>query len=291
MRYRVTRRQKAFIDAKCDEVLFGGAAGGGKSFGQLIDAMLFALRYGGSRQLILRRTLGELDRTLVSGALALYPQRLYSYNVSHHIGRFINGSVIEFGYCDSRADALRYQSAEYDVIRFDELTHFSEEVYTYLISRVRGANDFPKQVKSTTNPGGIGHEWVKRRFVDIGESEREYETEAGTRIFLRAGVSDNFFLMKKDKDYIKRLKNLSESDRRALLEGEWNISEGRYFDEWSAERHVVKAFTVPREWRRFFTMDYGLDMLAGYFVALDGTGKAYVYKEIYESNLMIKNLS
>ncbi len=238
MTYKITRRQKAFIDAKSNEVLFGGAAGGGKSFGQLMDAMLFALRYAGSRQLILRRTLVELERTLVFGALALYPKSLYSYSFSRHIGTFANGSTVEFGYCDSRADALHYQSAEYDVIRFDELTHFTEEIYTYLISRVRGANGFPKQVKSTTNPGGVGHEWVKRRFIDAGESEKEIKTPTGTRIFLKANVRDNFFLMKHDPNYVKRLENLSEKDRLALLEGEWNIEEGRYFSEWSEKLHV-----------------------------------------------------
>lgn len=291
MTYKITRRQKAFIDAKSDEVLFGGAAGGGKSFGQLIDAMLFALRYAGSRQLILRRTFVELDRTLVFGALALYPKALYSYCLSRRVGTFTNGSTIEFGYCDSKADALRYQSAEYDVIRFDELTHFTEEIYTYLISRVRGANSFPKQVKSTTNPGGLGHEWVKKRFIDAGESEKEFATPTGTRIFLKAGIRDNYFLMKSDPHYLKRLENLCESDRRALLEGEWNIESGRYFSEWSERLHVTASFEIPTTWRRFFVMDYGLDMLAGFFIALDETNRAYVYKEIYESGLIISEVA
>ena len=138
------------------ETLFGGAAGGGKSHGQLLDALRFAVVYPGSRQLMLRRTMPELERSLVPAAMRLYPQSVASYKVSEHRWDFINGSTLEFGYCDAESDVTKYQSAEYDVIRFDELTHFTESQFTYLISRIRGANPYPKQVKSTTNPGGIG---------------------------------------------------------------------------------------------------------------------------------------
>ena len=148
------------------ETLFGGAAGGGKSHGQLLDALRFAVVYPGSRQLMLRRTMPELERSLVPAAMRLYPQSVASYKVSEHRWDFINGSTLEFGYCDAESDVTKYQSAEYDVIRFDELTHFTESQFTYLISRIRGANPYPKQVKSTTNPGGIGHQWVKSRYID-----------------------------------------------------------------------------------------------------------------------------
>ena len=163
MKLKLTKKQKAFIDTHESEVLFGGAAGGGKSYGQVADALLFALKYPRSKQLILRRTFAELDKSLIRLALSLYPKEIYSFNQSSHTGRFVNGSIIDFGYCAGELDVYQYQSAEYDVIRFDELTHFTESQYIYLISRVRGANDYPKQVKSTTKPGGIGHGWVKAR--------------------------------------------------------------------------------------------------------------------------------
>ena len=166
MNLSVTRKQKAFIDATPSEVLFGGAAGGGKSYGQVVDALLFAIKYPKSKQLILRRTFSELEKSLIRLSLSLYPKEIYSFNQSSHTGRFLNGSIIDFGYCAAEFDVYQYQSAEYDVIRFDELTHFTESQYIYLISRVRGANDFPKQIKSSTNPGGVGHGWVKARFVD-----------------------------------------------------------------------------------------------------------------------------
>lgn len=108
---KVTPKQLEFIEAAEDEVLFGGAAGGGKSMGQMIDALLYAMKYKGSRQLILRRTLPELQKTLVRYASELYPREIYSFNQSTHTGRFANGSVIEFGYCDCENDVHRYQSA------------------------------------------------------------------------------------------------------------------------------------------------------------------------------------
>ena len=283
MEIEITKRQSEFIRASAGEVLFGGAAGGGKSYGQLVDALIFALRYRGSKQLILRRTLPELEKSLVRAALALYPKEIFTYKSARHEGVFTNGSVIDFGYCDAENDVYRYQSAEYDVIRFDELTHFTEQMYVYLISRVRGANSFPKQIKSSTNPGGIGHSWVKARFIDIGRPNVEHLG----RIFIPSKVSDNSFLMKADPGYVKRLSKLSRKDREALLFGNWDIFDGQYFTEWRRDIHVVEPFVIPDGWRRYFVMDYGLDMLAGYWIAVDMYGRAYVYKEIYESGLII----
>ncbi|MEG0751211.1 MAG: phage terminase large subunit [Oscillospiraceae bacterium] len=287
MKLELTGRQLDFIEATSFEVLFGGAAGGGKSFGQVADALVFALKYSSSRQLVLRRTRPELERTLVRTALLIYPRELFDYAKTEHEMRFINGSVVEFGYCDSETDVYRYQSAEYDVIRFDELTHFTEFMYLYLISRIRGANGYPKQLKSTTNPGGVGHDWVRTRFIDIGPHDMEHSTDTGTRVFIPSRVSDNIFLAKSDPGYERRLRNLPDSERRALLDGDWNLLEGRYFDEWRSEVHVVRPFPLSDECRRYFTMDYGLDKLAGYWIALYSDGRAFVYRELYESGQII----
>lgn len=287
MDLRISRRQKEFINADADEVLFGGAAGGGKSYGQLIDALLFALKYPKSKQLILRRTFPELEKSLIRVSLELYPREVYTYNASKHTGVFRNGSMIDFSYCAAENDVYRYQSAEYDVIRFDELTHFTEDMYIYLISRVRGANGFPKMVKSSTNPGGVGHAWVKARFIDVGTPDTVHHCDAGTRIFIPSKVQDNKFLIESDPGYLDRLKNLSEKDQKALLYGDWDIFEGQYFTEWDRAQHVIAPFEIPSSWRRYFTMDYGLDMLAGYWIALDDAGNAYVYREIYRSGLII----
>jgi len=267
-------------------VLFGGAAGGGKSYAQLIDAFLYAMKYAGSKQLILRRTLPELEKSLIRVSLGLFDKEIYRYNSAKHTGSFVNGSIIDFGYCDRENDVYKYQSAEYDVIRFDELTHFTEDMYIYLMSRIRGVNDFPKQIKSSTNPGGVGHSWVKQRFIDVCASGI-YSDKNGTRQFIPAKVSDNSFLMKNDKGYINRLNRLGEKDKKALLYGDWDIFYGQYFSEFRRSIHVVKPFSIPNHWKRYFTMDYGLDMFAGYFIAVDTYGRAYVYREIYKPNLII----
>ncbi|MBQ8584265.1 MAG: phage terminase large subunit [Clostridia bacterium] len=284
----VTKKQKEFIDSEESEVLFGGAAGGGKSFGQVTDALLFALKYPASKQLILRRTFAELDKSLIRTALELYPRELYSFNSSQHTGRFKNGSVIDFGYCREENDVYQYQSAEYDVIRFDELTHFTENQYVYLMSRIRGTNSFPKQVKSTTNPGGIGHSWVKARFIDPAPpSTRFYSSGGLSRIFLPSRLSDNRFLMEGDPDYGKRLLLLPERERKALLYGDWNIFEGQYFSEFDISRHVVLPYEIPSHWRRYRTIDYGLDRLACLWIAVSPEGRAVVYRELCASDLPI----
>lgn len=236
---------------------------------------------------MLRRTMPELERSLVPASLRLYPQRIASYKVGEHQWRFQNGSVLEFGFCDAESDVTRYQSAEYDVLRFDELTHFTESQFTYLISRVRGANGYPKQVKSTTNPGGVGHHWVKARYIDPMPPGTVAEFDGGSRLFLPACLADNPFLRRADPDYEKRLRLLSIHDRRALLDGVWELDEGRYFTEWSPALHVVPPHPIPRGWRRCLTIDYGLDMLAALWIAQSPDGRSLVYRELYEPNLII----
>ena len=284
----LTRKQKTFIDATEGEVLFGGAAGGGKSYGQTVDALLFALRYPGSKQLILRRTFAELDKSLIRCALSLYPREIFTFNSSSHTGKFKNGSCIDFGYCAGENDVYQYQSAEYDVIRFDELTHFTEGQYLYLISRVRGANSYPKQIKSSTNPGGVGHAWVKARFVDGAAANTRFLGEGGmSRIFIPSLLDDNLFLMKSDPEYKRRLLNLPERERKALLLGDWNIFDGQYFSEFSTAKHVVEPFEIPRDWRKYRSIDYGLDRLAVLWLAIAPSGDVYLYREYCESNLPI----
>ena len=293
--WRVTEKQMRFLDAdSVTEVLFGGAAGGGKSHVQLMDAFLYACKYKGSKQLILRRTYPELEMSLIQEHLKLYPKEIYKYNETKHRGRLKNGSVITFGSLQRESDVYKYQGAEFDVIRFDELTHFTWAQYSYLLSRVRGTNDFPKQIKSSTNPGGVGHQWVKARFIDPAPPETVFDivekeggTVSGQGLYLPAKVQENIFLMEKDPDYLKRLLNLPEKKRMALLEGRWDIYDGVFFTEFDPAVHVVRPFRLPEHWKQYVTMDYGMDMLAVEIIAVDEDGNGFVHRELYESGLII----
>lgn len=288
----ITKKQQKFINSEAFETLFGGAAGGGKSYGQLVDALLYALRYPKSKQIIFRSTFADLEKSLIRVSLDIYPLSIADYNSSKHTWKFENGSIIDFGYIQYEKDVYQYQSAEYDVIRFDELTHFTEFMYTYMISRCRGANPYPKRIKSSTNPGGVGHTWVKERFINVGEPNTihtcKLETgEQVTRIFIPSLVTDNKFMLEYDPDYIKRLDALPEKERKALKHGDWDIYDGMFFPEFKRRIHVIEPFQIPDTWNRYIAMDYGLDMFAVLFIAVDTKGKAYVYNEIHKSNLIV----
>ncbi|MEG2361825.1 MAG: phage terminase large subunit, partial [Christensenella sp.] len=186
-------------------------------------------------------------------------------------------------------DVLQYQGQAYDVIIMEEATQFTEFQYQTLTESNRSsgmcAEKFSPRMYLTCNPGGVGHAWVKRLFIDkhyIG-SER-----AEDYAFIPAKVYDNKHLMEKDPEYVRVLENISDPARRAaMLDGDWDIFIGQYFTEFKREIHVIKPFVIPEHWRRYVTMDYGLDMLACYFIAMDEVGNVYVYKEIYESGLMV----
>lgn len=277
------QRQKLFLEATERFIAYGGARGGGKSWAVRQKAALMALHYPNIRMMILRRSYPELRenhilplRSLLGGAA--------DYKDGEKAFCFRNGSRLRFGYCDSEDDVLRYQGQEYDILFLDEATQFTEFQFKTLSACLRGANEMPKRMYLTCNPGGVGHGWVRRLFIDHcyrdGESGEDYR-------FIPAKVYDNGVLMKKDPGYVKMLEGLPPDLKRAWLEGDWDIFAGQFFSEFRRELHTCEPFCLPQHWRRYFTMDYGLDMLAGYFIAVDESGNAYVYREIYESGLVI----
>lgn len=237
----------------------------------------------------MRRTFPDLDKSLIRVSRDVYRSDLATYNESKHIWRFVNNSIIDFGYMDSDSAVYQYQSAEYDVIRFDELTHFTEFMYVYMLSRLRGANPYPKQIKSTTNPGNIGHNWVRERFIDLAPPDTTIQTEHGTRRFIPSLVQDNKFLMASDPEYIRRLEALPEKERKALLYGDWDIFEGQYFAEFRRDIHTCDPFIIPPEWKRYRGMDYGLDMAACVWAAFDPHGNCYVYREYARPDRVISD--
>lgn len=299
--HRITKKQLQFIQSDADKVLFGGAAGGGKSHIQVLDALRCALQYPGSRQIIFRRTYKELEGSIIQSAIKLYPYGIYKYASSSHRMTFYNGSVIEFGYCATYNDVHQYQSQEFDIMRFDELTHFTREMFVYLCTRVRGTNNYPKQVKSSTNPGNVGHDFVKAMFIDPAPPGKKFTAVVGktregiekteTRLFIPCLLDENIFLAASDPDYEVRLMQTSEAEYQALRYGNWDIFEGRYFTEFNRDYHVIKPFSIPKEWRRFRAIDYGLDALACLWVAMDYERNIYVYRELKQKDLSISRAS
>ena len=278
-----TPKQSEFLKATERYVAYGGARGGGKSWAVRCKAVLLALSYPGASILILRRTMPELRENHIRPLTTLL-DGIAEYSESKRTFSFGNGSLIFCGYCAKDKDLLRYQGQEYDFIFIDEATQMEEYVFSALKGCLRGANDYPKRIYLTCNPGGVGHSWVKRLFVDRkfgpGEDGADYR-------FIKARLSDNEILQKKDPSYIKALESLPETMKRAWLDGCWDLFDGQYFEEFSRDIHVCRPFEIPKWYRRYMAFDYGLDMLACLWIACDGQGHCFVYRELHEQGLIV----
>ena len=273
--------QQPFFNARERYICYGGARGGGKSWCVRHKAVLMALRWNGLRVLILRRTFPELRENHIRPMKAMLAPmgKAVHWHETDKSFEFCNGSLIVFGYCAGESDVDQYQGQEYDVIFIDEATLFTEYQYKTLTACLRGANDFPKRMYLTCNPGGVGHAWVKRLFID-----REFRGDERPEdyVFFPAKVTDNAILMEKDPEYVRRLDSLPRGLREAWRDGKWDVFVGQYFTEWDREKHVIEPFQPPGWWRWYITMDYGLDMLAALLIGVDDRGGAYVVGEVYE---------
>lgn len=283
--------QTAFLSSPHYEVFYGGAAGGGKSDCLLVDA-LGQITHPRYRALLLRRSYPEL-RELIDRSRVLYPAAWpgAKFKEADRTWVFPSGARIEFGYLSADSDAYRYQGQEYTFVGFDELTHFSEWSYHFVCSRIRttaaGLNCY---VRATSNPGGVGHIWVKSRFVDpaVPGTPVVDELTGQTRVFIPSLLKDNPSLAA--TDYGKRLLALPDADRKALLEGDWNAYSGSVFDfipgvhtwTWKQFEEQTGFDHIPPEWTRFRIMDWGFAKpFAIYWIAVDYEGRAYVYREFY----------
>ena len=277
-------KQTEFFRAREKFVAFGGARGGGKSWAVREKVKRLAVKFPGIKILIIRRTYQDLRKNHILPLQSEIPHEVAVYRELDKAFTFFNDSRIECSYFASDKDALQYQGQEYDIICLEEATQFGESVFHILKACLRGANSFPKRMYLTCNPDGIGFLWVKRLFVS-----REYldnETPEDYR-FIQSLVDDNYALLSSNPDYVKQLDSLPEGLRERWRYGSWDAAEGQYYPEFRRDLHTVEPFSIPKEWRRYRCIDYGLDMLACYWVAVDSTRNVYVYRELCESDLPI----
>lgn len=288
--YTPNAKQSLFHECDADEVVYGGAKGGGKSCALVMECLAYGLENAGAEMYIFRETYDDLEANIIREWKEKVPKELYSYHESKHVATLINGTMVKFRYIRNFADAEGYQGRSMDWIGVDELTKHEKRSIQVLLSCLRSPKGFKPTFRGTCNPGGIGHVWVKEDYIEAtgyGEHPTVDPVTSNKRVFIPAKVYDNVVLMKNDPNYVKRLENLPEKERKAFLDGDWDIFEGQYFGEFKRHIHVVEPFVIPDHWQRFRFLDYGLDMLAAYWAAIDTQGNAFVYKEVYESDLII----
>ena len=299
------RRQADFLARFEDEALYGGAAGGGKSEALVAEALRQA-HIPHYRALILRKTYPELSELIDKS------QRYYrgafpgaQWSEARHMWRFPSGAKIYFGAMQHTNDRFKYQGRAYDYIAFDELTHFTQDEYLYLLSRNRASGPGTRvYLRASANPGGIGHGWVKARFltpappmqtiwedVQVRTPDGAVHTARRSRIFVPSTVFDNQILLQNDPAYAARLAALPDADRRALLYGDWDAFAGQVFSEWRADpahyadrryTHVVDPFPIPRGWRvvRGFDFGYSRPFSVGWW-AISPDGALCRIRELY----------
>lgn len=268
-------KQFLAFTSKANEILYGGAAGGGKSFLMRAAAVIWCTAIPGLQVYLFRRIHEDLVKNHMEGAmgframLANWEQHGFVRIVDDEI-RFWNGSKIYLCHCQHEKNRFKYQGAEIHVLLIDELTHFTEVIYRFLRNRVRMVGVtlpseyqgvFPRIVAGA-NPGNIGHQWVKASFVDGAEdlAIRQMGPKEGgmRRQFIRAQLEDNPSMMEQDPEYEARLEGLgSEAQVKAMRWGDWDIIEGAFFDNFDVRRHVLRPVTLPSEWARFKAGDWG----------------------------------
>lgn len=298
-------RQQRFMESWQDEVLYGGAAGGGKSEALVVEALRQADK-AAYKGLILRKTFTQMGE-LIDKSMSYYPRAFPGcrYNSSAHTWTFPSGARIRFGHLQHETDKLQYQGQAFDFIAFDELTHFQQSEYMYLMSRNRpNAPGMRCYIRASANPGGIGHGWVKSRFVDAAQPEKtiwekvKIKMSDGSEIkrwmsrcFIPAKVTDNPILMENDPRYIVRLASMPYAERQGLLYGDWNSFSGQVFLEWRDDpehyldrrwTHVIEPFRIPSWWTVYRTLDWGYarPFSVGWW-AVDGDGVLYRIGELY----------
>lgn len=320
MELKLHKRQLDVLNSSANEILYGGAAGGGKSY--LLRALAVALCYDikGLQVYLFRRTYPDLIANHMNGYMS-FPEMLAPFIATGQATivdgecRFSNGSKIHLCHAQHEKDVLKYQGAEIHVLLIDELTHFSEYMYRFLRNRVRlGGLPISERWKAKlpmilcgANPGGVGHAWVKRSFIDMAEPyaiRTMPEADGGMmRQYIPARLDDNPTLQKNDPGYLARLSGLGSEDLvRAMRDGDWDIVAGAAFEHLNRDTHMIRSFPLPEHWTKFTSLDWGSSKpyAVGWFAVTGetvvmrandrwpeitiGKGSIIMYRELYGWN-------
>lgn len=302
------QRQKVFQSRGEYEALYGGAAGGGKTDALVAEA-LRQVHIPHYRAIIFRKTYTQLtdiiDKSRFIYKLA-YPKA--KYNSTEHCWTFPSGAKIYFGQMQYVKDRVKYQGKAFDFIAFDELTHFTFDEYSYMFSRNRPSGPGTRvYMRAATNPGGIGHGWVKDRFItaatpmtpiveniNVLTPDGKRIDMQRSRIFVPSTVFDNKILLENNPNYLASLQMLPSKERDALLYGSWDSFDGQVFREWTNNpdnyesrrwTHVISPFKIPKSWRIYRGFDWGYSKpFAVLWYAVDTDGKMYQINEFYGTN-------
>lgn len=306
--------QSEFLSASEREVLYGGSAGGGKSYAMLADP-LHGLNNPNFSGLLVRHTTEEL-RELIQKSQELYPKAVPGIKWSERKSQWTTpqGGRLWMSYLDKDTDVTRYQGQAFNWLGFDELTQWSSPyAWDYMRSRLRSAHskELGLYMRATTNPGGAGHSWVKKTFIDPSPSNQSFwatnietgetikfpagHSKAGQPLFKRkfipASLFDNPYLAESG-DYEAMLLSLPEHQRKQLLEGNWDVNEGAAFPEFNRKIHVVDDFKVPSSWTKFRACDYGYGSYSGVlWFAVAPDEQLIVYREMYCSKVTATDLA
>jgi len=306
--------QTDFLSSSEREVLYGGAAGGGKSYAMLADP-LHGLNNPNFSGLLVRHTTEEL-RELIQKSQELYPKAIPGIKWSERKSQWVSprGGRLWMSYLDKDMDVMRYQGQAFNWIGFDELTQWSSPyAWNYMRSRLRSAysDELGLYMRATTNPGGAGHQWVKKMFIDPSPSKESFwatDIESGDTIvypkghsregqplfkrrFIPASLFDNPYLSE-GGDYEAMLLSLPEHQRKQLLEGNWDVNEGAAFPEFNRNIHVVDPYSIPKNWTRFRACDYGYGSWTGVvWLAVTPAEQLVVYREMYVTKVTATDLA
>jgi len=282
-------KQRRFLETieKTPVTFYGGAKGGGKSKGLQLIMLLRRFQYAGSTGAIFRRTFPELEGNHIRPLFAAFPALREYWNEGKKLLTLPNGSTLQFCHCSNEPDIDLYQGREFHDLAIDEAGQWTEAMFRKLSGSNRSSKPGIKaRVLLTGNPGGVGHGWLKRIFVERRFQERERPQDYA---FIQALVDDNEALTANDPEYVHRLDaEPNEALRKAYRYGDWNIFAGQFFQEITRDIHLIKPFTVPPHWNRFGAYDFGFNHPAAFgWFATDEDGNVYLYRELVKAGLRV----